>query len=100
MSRVNGRRPPKYLPVIKSVSPDVGIILSRPQRLTYKEIKHIPLKSDVHVLMNDGRLLTGKLVSHSDWLVGCPVVDIGEDRSVGIGYDGEIVTAAPQQEAE
>ena len=103
MSRVNGRRPPKYLPLMNSanpVSPDDGITFPRQQRLTYKEIKSLPLKSDVYVRMNDGRILTGKLVSHSDWLVGCPVVDVGEERSVGIGYDGEIVAAAPQQEAE
>ncbi|EAM6285743.1 hypothetical protein BG151_000115 [Salmonella enterica subsp. enterica serovar Apapa] len=103
MSRVNGRRPPKYVQTMnypKPVSPDEEITFPRQQRLTDKEIEALPLKSDVYVRMRDGRIVKGKLVSHSDWLVGCPVVDIGEESSVGIGYDGEIVAAAPQQEVK
>lgn len=103
MSRVKGHRPPKYVQIMnypKPVSPDEEITFPRQQRLTDKEIEALPLKSDVYVRMRDGRIVKGKLVSYSDWLVGCPVVDIGEERSVGIGYDGEIVAAAPQQEVK
>lgn len=102
MSRVNGRRPPKYVPIMnhpKPVSTDEEITFPRQQRLTYKEVKALPLKSHVYVRMRDGRIVKGKLVSHSDWLVGCPVVDVGGE-GVGIGYRGEIVAAAPQQETE
>lgn len=88
MSRVNGRKPPKYIPVMNS---------AKPVKLTYEQVRALPLMSDVYVRMNDGQILKGKLVSHSDYLVGCPVVDIGEPRSVGIGYEGEII-AAPRQE--
>lgn len=89
MSRVNGRKPHKYMPVMSS---------AKPVKLTYGQIKALPLMSDVYVRMNDGKILNGKLVSHSDYLVGCPVVDIGESRSIGIGYEGEIIAAAPKQE--
>lgn len=102
MSRVNGRRPPKYVPIMncpKPVSPDEEITFPRQQQLTDEEVKAIPLKSDVYVRMIDGRIVKGKLVSHSDWLVGCPVVDV-DGEGVGIGYRGEIVAAAPQQEAD
>lgn len=100
MSRVNGCRPPKYVPVMnypKTVSPDEEITFPRQQRLTGKNIEALPLNSDVYVRMMDGRIVKGKLVSHSDWLVGCPVVDV-DGEGVGIGYRGEIVAAAPQQE--
>lgn len=89
MSRMNVRKPPKYMPAMNS---------AKPVKLTYGQIKELPLMSDVYVMMNDGKILNGKLVSHSDYLVGCPVVDIGEYRSIGIGYEGEIVAAAPKQE--
>lgn len=100
MSRVNGRRTPKYVPIMnypKPVSADGEITFPRQQRLTDKEIVALPLKSDVYVRMRDGRIVKGKLVSHSDWLVGCPVVDV-DGEGVGIGYCGEIVAAVPQQE--
>lgn len=82
MSRVNGRKPPKYMPVINS---------AKPVKLTYEQVIALPLMSDVYVRMNDGKILNGKLISHSDYLVGCPVVDIGESMSIGIGYEGEIM---------
>lgn len=102
MSRVNGRRPPKYVPIMncpKPVSPGEEITFPRQQRLTGKDIEALPLNSDVYVRMMDGRIVKGKLVSHSDWLVGCPVVDV-DGEGVGIGYRGEIVAAAPQQGAK
>ncbi|MCU6241184.1 hypothetical protein [Enterobacter asburiae] len=89
MSRVNGRMPPKYIPVMNS---------AMPAKLTYEQVRALTLMSDVYVRMNDGQILKGKLTSHSDWLVGCPVVDVGEGGSVGIGYDGEIISPLPQQE--
>ncbi|ELX1428160.1 hypothetical protein [Escherichia coli] len=91
MSRVNGRKPPKYMPVMNS---------AKPVKLTYEQVMALPLMSDVYVRMNDGKILNGKLASHSDYLVGCPVVDIGESRSIGIGYEGEIIAAAPKQEVK
>lgn len=102
MSRVNGRRPPKYIPIMncpKPASHHEGITFPRQQRLTGKEIEALPLKSDVYVRMKDGRIVKGKLVSYSDWLVGCPVVDV-DGEGVGIGYRGEIVAAAPPQEVK
>ncbi|MEB0790946.1 hypothetical protein LT989_14850 [Citrobacter portucalensis] len=91
MSRVNGRKPPKYMPVMNS---------AKPVKLTYEQVMALPLMSDVYVRMNDGQILNGKLASHSDYLVGCPVVDISESRSIGIGYEGEIIAAEPQQEVK
>lgn len=101
MSRVKGRRPPKYVPIMGYPKPatDEEIVFPRQQRLTDKEVKALPLKSDVYVRMKDGRIVKGKLVSHSDWLVGCPVVDV-DGEGVGIGYRGEIVAAATQQEVK
>ncbi|MGK3191260.1 hypothetical protein [Enterobacter soli] len=91
MSRVNGKKPHKYMSEMNS---------AKPIKLTYEQIRVLPLMSDVYVRMNDGRILKGKLTSHSDWLVGCPVVDVGEKRSVGIGYYGEIIAVAPQREVK
>lgn len=88
MSRVKGRKPPKYVPIMN---------YPKPVSLTDKEIEALPLKSNVYVRMRDGRIVKGELVSHSDWLVGCPVVDV-DGEGFGIGYRGEIVAAAPQQQ--
>lgn len=82
MSRVNGRKPPKYMPVMNS---------AKPVKLTCEQVIALPLMSDVYVRMNDGKILNGKLTSHSDYLVGCPVVDIGESMSIGIGYEGKLL---------
>lgn len=46
MSRVKGRRPPKYVPIMnypKPVSADEEITFPRQQRLTDKEIEHFLL---------------------------------------------------------
>ncbi len=82
MSRVKGKRPPKY---------QAGGDYPKTCYLSFERICAIPLGSSVVVRMPDGETITGKLVSHSDFLVGCPVVDIGRERSLGVGYECEIV---------
>ena len=52
------------------------------------------------VRLNTGKEVDGVLKDHSDWLIGCPVVEIECGESIGIGYQGEIVGVAPQQEVK
>ena len=60
--------------------------------------RNIPLKSKVNVRLNNGDLVDGVLIDHSDWLVGCPVVETVGGEKIGIGYDGEIVSVVNSQE--
>lgn len=82
MSRLKGKRPPKY---------QAGGDYPKTCYLSYERIREIPLGSLVAVRMPDGDTVAGRLTHHSDYLVGCPVVDIGRERSLGVGYECEIV---------
>lgn len=60
--------------------------------------RNIKIGTSVTVRLNNGEEKKCVLTDHSDWLVGCPVVVAEDGESIGIGYQGEIIAAAPQQE--
>lgn len=82
MARIKGKRPPKY---------QQAGDYPKTCFLSFERIKDIPLSSTVAVRMPSGETVSGALISHSDYLVGCPVVDLGLRRLIAIGYEGEIV---------
>ncbi|WNW46385.1 hypothetical protein RUU60_09085 [Escherichia coli] len=60
--------------------------------------RNYPTGTKVTVRLNTGEDVDGVLKDHSDWLMGCPVVQTECGELIGIGYQGEIVAVAPQQE--
>lgn len=87
MSRVNGKKPPK--PLMNS---------AQPRNMSFDKIREIAKGSEVIVRLNNGKVSTGKLVSHDDYLVGCPVVDVPETGIIGIGYQGEIISIVTSED--
>lgn len=88
MARVKGKRPPK-----RQAGEDSQITFSfrGSNLIKYEDIRELPLGSRVLVRTRNREYLSGVLVSHSDWLVGCPVVKLDNGDSFGAGYDGEIL---------
>ncbi|EFF9541384.1 hypothetical protein GL246_09380 [Escherichia coli] len=50
--------------------------------------------------LNTGKEVDGVLKDHSDWLIGCPIVETECGEQIGIGYQGEIVGIAPKLEVK
>jgi len=61
---------------------------------------NLVIGTSVTVRLNSGEEKTCELTDHSDWLVGCPVAVTEDGPSIAIGYQGEIIAAAPQQEVK
>ncbi len=80
MSRINGKKPPK--PLMNS---------AQPRNMSFEEVRAVPKGSEVFVRLTNGNVVTGKLIIHDDYLVGCPVVDVPGRGAIGIGYEGDVM---------